>query len=79
MGCNGGNPASALNYVVSHKLDTEASYPYKGVGGSCKAAKTPTGHLSKGAKSVAASDSAMITAINTQPVSVAIEADKRYF
>jgi len=36
QGCNGGFPASAYNYIeTAGGLDTEASYPYKGVGGTC--------------------------------------------
>ena len=29
---------SAFDYVHDHPIETESAYPYKGVGGTCKAA-----------------------------------------
>merc|ERR1711934_1044506 len=60
---------------------TESSYPYKAVDGSCKSSYTtaiPAGGVT-GYKSVAQSTAALKSAIQTGPVSVAIEADQMSF
>merc|ERR1711998_309568 len=56
-------------------------YPYKGVDGSCKSSYTtaiPQGGIT-GYKSVGTSTNALKSAIQTGPVSVAIEADQMSF
>ena len=36
MGCDGGWPDKAMQYVIdNHGVDSESSYPYKGVDNSC--------------------------------------------
>lgn len=35
MGCNGGMPGRALNYVEKVGITTEDKYPYKAVKGNC--------------------------------------------
>merc|ERR1712083_1185974 len=59
---------------------TESSYPYKGRGGTCEAASCtvgiPNGDV-KGYKDVSSdSEQALMSAVQQQPVSIAIEADK---
>ena len=56
---------------------TEASYPYKAVGGTCKYSSTgSTGLKATGYVNVAANSStAMKTALASRPLSVSIEAD----
>jgi cathepsin L len=36
LGCNGGMPSRALNYVKAKGLTTEAAYPYTAVKGNCQ-------------------------------------------
>jgi cathepsin F len=43
-GCQGGLPSNAYKYIMDNKgIDTEQSYPYKGVGGNCAAKQGTTG------------------------------------
>lgn len=82
-GCSGGLMDSAFKYAEANALCTEESYPYKGVGGTCQATSctvgVPKGDV-VGFKDVPADNKeAMMSAIAQQPVSIAIEADKRVF
>jgi len=80
-GCQGGSMDLAFMFEEAHNVCSEASYPYKAVGGSCKSSCTtsiPRGGVS-GYKDVAASTNALKSAIMTTPVSVAIEADQNSF
>merc|ERR1719252_362902 len=73
--------ASAFRWAESEKIATESSYPYKARDGSCKSSFTtaiPRGGVT-GYKSVAKSTNALKSAIQTGPVSVAIEADQMAF
>jgi len=82
-GCNGGSMALAFRYLESHTLDTEANYPYtsgKGDRGDCIESKA------KGPVKVTTytqvrpfSPNQLKAALDKQPVSVAIEADKTVF
>merc|ERR1712050_368480 len=82
-GCNGGLMDTAFKYAEKHALCTEGSYPYKAKGGTCKASSCTVG-IAKGGvtgyKDVSSdSEQAMMSALNQQPVSIAIEADKSVF
>ena len=82
-GCSGGLMDNGFNFAKSNALCTEESYPYKAKGGTCAASSCTVG-LAKGAvtgyKDVSAdSESAMMSAVTQQPVSIAIEADKSVF
>ena len=72
LGCNGGMPSRALNYVKAKGITTEAAYPYKAVKGSC----TTQGGSYKisGQNAVAASDAGLVGALQNHPVSVAVDA-----
>jgi len=80
-GCNGGSMELAFNYAGTTNVATESSYPYKGRDGSCKSSYTtaiPRGGVT-GYKSVGQSTASLKSAIQTGPVSVAIEADQMAF
>jgi len=82
QGCNGGLMDYGFEYIIKNGgLDTEADYKYTARDGSCnkqKAAKTNSPIT--GYKDVAkGSESALLSAVNNQPVSIAIEADQSGF
>merc|ERR1711945_19564 len=83
QGCNGGSMDSAFQFAETNAICTESSYPYEGRGGTCEAASCtvgiPKGDV-KGYKDVAPdSKQALMSAVQQQPVSIAIEADKISF
>merc|ERR1712098_810350 len=80
-GCNGGSMNLAFMFEEIHNVCSEASYPYKAVGGTCKNSCTtaiPSGGVT-GYKNVGTSTSALKSAIMSNPVSIAIEADQSAF
>jgi hypothetical protein len=79
QGCNGGLMDDAFNWIVSHKgIGSEASYPYTARDGTCK--DVPSVSTISGYKDVQqGSEPALMTALNMQPVSIAIEADQSSF
>jgi C1A family cysteine protease len=85
-GCQGGSMAGAIQFESGTAMATEASYPYKAADGSCKSSFTAaipkggvTGYKSVGNIFTGASKSAMQSAIQQQPISIAIEADQSAF
>jgi len=81
QGCNGGLMTSAFKYVVANKgVDTEASYGYTAKDGTCHFTTANIGATISNYKTIASgSESALLTAINTQPISVAIDASHNSF
>jgi len=81
QGCNGGLMNSAFQYIIANKgIDTEVSYPYLTKQGTCRFTAANVGATLAGFKNVAArSESALQTAVNMQPVSVAIDASHNSF
>lgn len=83
MGCNGGQPDSALKYMINNGQCSEASYPYtSGVtktAGSCQ--KCPSAGVSfSSCYDVKPKDQVSLkAAVSKQPVVIAIEADTKYF
>ncbi|CAK4822573.1 unnamed protein product [Aphanomyces euteiches] len=76
-GCDGGYPSAAIDYQHNGGICLESAYPYKsgssGQTGSCQsscAKKT----LSIGATVQTQSEASLVTAINSQPASVVVEA-----
>jgi cathepsin L len=79
QGCNGGLMDDAFNWIISHKgIGSEASYPYTARDGTCK--DVPSVSTISGYKDVQqGSESALATALQGRPVSIAIEADQSSF
>merc|ERR1712232_788194 len=80
-GCNGGLMDNAFGWAESHAVATESSYAYTGRDGSCKSSFStaiPQGGVT-GYKDVSKSASALKSALQNSPISVAIEADQAAF
>ena len=81
-GCNGGLMDYAFEYIIKNKgITTEEAYPYTATGpNTCEAAGKPVAAtISKYADVPVNSETALMTAIAQQPVSVAVEADQSVF
>jgi len=83
-GCQGGLMDNAFDWIKTHGVATEASYPYtsgEGTRGTCSRVKENNAVVTVGGYiDVAADDEAALkSAVAQQPVSVAIEADKSVF
>jgi cathepsin L len=81
MGCNGGSMELGFTYEEGVNVCTESSYPYTARDGTCKTSCTtaiPKGGIT-GYKTVSQSTSALQSAIQQGPVSVAIQADQMAF
>jgi len=81
MGCNGGQPDSAMKYMIQNGQCTEEEYPYSGKDGVCRSCADSKSNVQLTAcYDVTPSDQlALKMAVSMQPVVVAIEADTRYF
>jgi cathepsin L len=82
QGCNGGLMDQAFEYVIkNHGIDTEASYPYTATGpNACRFKAADVGATIRSYTDVASgSESALMTAVNGRPVSVAIDASHSSF
>jgi C1A family cysteine protease len=80
-GCNGGSMEQAFDWAESTAVATESSYPYTAKDGSCKGSGStaiPAGGVT-GYKQVGTSGSSLLSALQHQPISVAIEADQSVF
>jgi C1A family cysteine protease len=80
-GCNGGLMDYAFSFAEGTAVATEDSYAYTARDGSCKSSFTtaiPQGGVT-GYKDVSNSASALQSALNSGPVSVAIQADQSVF
>lgn len=79
-GCQGGLMDNGFNFLKSHAACSEDSYPYTATGGSCKSSCNeviPQGGVT-GYMDVSG-ESGLESAVQQQPVSVAIEADQISF
>jgi cathepsin L len=80
-GCNGGLMDYAFSFAEGTAVATEDSYAYTARDGTCKSSFTtaiPAGGVT-GYKDVSNSASALQSALNSNPVSVAIQADQSVF
>merc|ERR1712217_678818 len=71
----------AFSFYRTTSIASESSYPYTARDGSCKSSYTaaiPRGGVT-GYKDVSSSSSALMSALNSNPVSVAVEADQSAF
>merc|ERR1712048_1467202 len=79
QGCGGGLEYDGWNYFKKHNsaICTEKSYPYKGRNGNCKSsscsAGIPAGGI-KGVTHVGKSASALKSAVQSQPISIGVDA-----
>lgn len=78
-GCDGGFESAAFKYVISNGIPTEAAYPYTATDGKCQGV-IGTKYSIKSYKTVAAGNcSAVLTALQARPVSIAVNANKFQF
>ena len=77
-GCNGGWPEASMRYVIhNHGIDTEVSYPYTGMDGTCNYNGTNSGATFHKTVNITSGDmNALYHAIAyVGPISVAIDAE----
>jgi C1A family cysteine protease len=76
-GCNGGLMDNALKYTQQYGVESEADYGYTAKQGSCKYSSSKVVFKNGGHKDVTArSETAFLTALSVQPVSIGIDAEK---
>jgi len=76
-GCNGGNPETAWEYVISTGLDSEASYPYTAEDGTCHYTKQNVVAQIKSWKYACSSgdETTLQTNLLVEPVSICVDAE----
>jgi C1A family cysteine protease len=81
QGCNGGFNQYGISYIGSTGIASESGYPYTATDGTCRASSVSKA-LSAGAvagyQSVGKNNAALMSAINTSPVSVTVNADNTW-
>lgn len=79
-GCNGGLMDNAFSWIErAGGLMAEDAYPYRAIVGACHKSSPVPGSKVKGFVDVDSDDASLVSALNHQPVSVAIEADQLAF
>jgi C1A family cysteine protease len=83
MGCHGGNFGMAFTWLKLNSLNTEAAYPYTsgtGTTGSCNSSlKQGTVKATRTHNVMKMNPTAMKSALQSQPISVGIQANKPVF
>jgi len=78
-GCDGGLMDSAFEYLIANGGScSQSAYPYKGVDGQCKTC-TAVAKISGYTDVPANNENALMQAVTSNPVSVAVEADTSVF
>ena len=77
-GCNGGQMEGADKYLIANGQCSLASYPYTATDDKCKTC-SPVAHFSSCSDVKPNDQISLLNAVSIGPVSVAIEADTRYF
>jgi len=76
QGCNGGLMDYAFQYVLNNKgITGESNYAYTAKDGTCKTGM-PVVSTITGFKDITKSETALLTALQTQPVAIAVDARK---
>ena len=70
---------TAFNYVIEKGLEDSASYPYKGVSGTCNYNAAKVKAYVGNYHTVYHSAAALVSAIHTTPTSVAVDASSNAF
>lgn len=78
MGCNGGQMDGAFKYAIDNGMCTESAYPYTAKDGSCHSCSAVVS-VSGCADVKPNNQVALKEAVANAPVSIAIEADTKYF
>jgi len=78
MGCNGGQMEGAFKYVIEHGQCALSAYPYTAQDGTCEKC-TAVAHLASCSDVKPNDQISLKGAVSQQPVSIAIEADTKYF
>ena len=82
MGCNGGQMDGAFKYIIEKGQCALSSYPYTsgtGQSGSCQTSCSPVAKLTSCSDVKPNDQLSLKAAVAKQPVSIAIEADTKYF
>jgi len=79
QGCNGGLMDDAFNWIIKNGgLATESDYPYHAQDGSCQG-KASVASITGYSDVQQGSEDALMSALQQQPISIAIEADQSSF
>jgi len=80
MGCNGGLMSFAYDYILEHKINTEAKYPYKGVDQECNKKLSDHGpYTIKGCVQVDSNVKGLIASLRKQPIAIAFYVQDDFF
>jgi C1A family cysteine protease len=78
-GCSGGYNQYGISYIGNTGIASESAYPYTARDGSCRStSKTLAAGAVSGYQSVGKNNAALQSALNTQPVSVTVNADNTW-
>ena len=78
-GCEGGSMDLAFQYIINNGLCDNASYPYTAEDGQCEADCKSLVKISNYSDIIQNDEKMLMRAVQHQPVSVAIQANKRSF